>query len=164
MLEKYWPVGVGIGVILVSQLCYACRGKIPNSYNFGSLVGAWAICCGAHGMHVIQGDLFASLFASLLALAISLPGYRWGIGAGCVKSQVAFGAWIGCGLPFNSAAIVTAVSTILALILTFVGIRIVVARFESKGEETPMFFPAQLTFTIGSVLGVAICWLAFQPG
>ena len=40
--------------------------------------------------------------------------YKFGLGAGCLKAQMAFGAWVGCALPWETALIVTVATTLWA--------------------------------------------------
>jgi hypothetical protein len=162
-LMHYWPIGVGLCVVMIAQLWHAFGDRVPNGLTLGAIGVAWLLSlsnANLRGTLLIQGDLGASLLAAFLPMLILLPFYGFGLGAGCVKSQMAFGAWVGCGLSLVPALAAAAAATILSVILTYAGCLIAMVRAPRDTENAPYEFPAQLTFVFGNVLGIMIFWLA----
>jgi hypothetical protein len=97
------------------------------------------------------GGLGASLLATLATFLGALPFYRHlGLGAGCVKAQMAFAAWVGCCLEWQDALVVSIVGVGTAMALTYLG-----ARVWKATKQHAVVFPAQVTFSIGALVGIA---------
>ena len=90
-----------------------------------------------------------------------LPFYAYRIlGAGCVKAQAVFGAWVGCALPLSACLVATLTTTLGAALLTSV---IAGLWYLMQSEETRpgYLFPAQVTLSIGSLLMLVVAWASF---
>jgi hypothetical protein len=87
-----------------------------------------------------------------------LPLYsRHRLGAGCIKTQMAFGAWAGCALPFPYAQALIATSTIGGLLFTYFVLRMVVA--EKEPDELRRYdFPAQATISAVTAVSALAIW------
>jgi hypothetical protein len=124
------------------------------------MVSGWLVAVGISGSTTLHGGgLAASLAASAVGLVLLLPFYRGGsLGAGCVKMQMAFGAWVGCGLNLPTAVAVTAAATVAGIALTTAGVSLAALRLRAQQEAGAggFLFPAQLTLSLGSVCGVIV--------
>ena len=166
MLAMNWeplPVAVGVVVLSIAAVSQAYARRVPNVLTLPAILAGWAyslhIDVASHAMW--PGPAFqASFIGSFAALLIMLPFYRiHSLGAGCVKSQTAFGAWMGCALPLLPSLALTARATVTSLMFTyFVAIR--VAAGKSPNEERSHYeFPAQITITIVTAVSVLACWI-----
>jgi hypothetical protein len=100
---------------------------------------------------------------TVLALLIMWPIFRiYGLGAGCVKAQMPFAAWICAALPLLPALAFIAAATIAGLIVTFVYLRTGVVDLPDEGQIS-YAFPAQITMTVVAVAGVIACWMISYP-
>src|SRR4051812_3157601 len=89
--------------------------RVPNWLSLGAAAaGLGAAVAVTNGLAPSAGGgLGSSLASALLGGLLLLPCYASGsLGAGCVKMQTAFGAWVGCALPLPAALWVTAVATL----------------------------------------------------
>jgi Flp pilus assembly protein protease CpaA len=149
--------------MLVAALSQAFTTKVPNILTFSAIIVGWlvaiSITCSA-GVNSNGGGIDESFSATILGLFLLIPLYRiTHLGAGCVKMQMAFGAWIGCAVPLHRAIVLTLAGTILGILLTAILLYVQVrsrARKSPGGSEIPRsrLLPAQITLSIGSILGV----------
>src|SRR5262245_59703825 len=102
MLLPYWPVAIGVGVLLIAAWLNGKSGRVPNLLTFGMIAAAWLAAWFVIGPQLAPssgGSLGSSLASTFAALVVLLPAYAIGfVPAGCVKAQMAFGAWLGCAL------------------------------------------------------------------
>jgi Flp pilus assembly protein protease CpaA len=104
------------------------------------------------------GGILPSLASAVIGLALLIPFYAAGwLGGGCVKMQMAFGAWIGCAFAMIPAVRITAVATLAGGIFTL-GALIVARklRLNTEGGPASQLFPAQVTLSIGSSAGALV--------
>lgn len=155
-----WPALVGLLVVLVATVLHSRTDRVPNALTLPAILVAWlfgAAISKHGGVEWAGGSLWGSLAGTALALVISLPSYRRGLGAGTVKAQMAFGAWVGCGLPLLPTVCITSVATALGAALTYAGC--VVLRRLVEAPHEGLEFPAQSTYAIGTLFCV-LGWLA----
>jgi Flp pilus assembly protein protease CpaA len=108
------------------------------------------------------GGLLPSLAATAVGFFLLVPFYRSaGLGAGCVKMQMAFGAWVGCAMDLPSAVLVTGLATVEGGFVTLIGASIAFQRIRSQDWVSAWthLFPAQTTLSLGSVCGVVAAGL-----
>jgi Flp pilus assembly protein protease CpaA len=164
-----WPVWVGLVVLVAAAWMNHRWGRIPNQATFGAIGAAWAVAAFLAGFApTTGGSLASSVICTFAALAALAPAYALGcMPAGCVKAQMAFGAWLGCGLGLGPALTATVVATIAGQLATAAAVSIYQLRQRSlvqAGDEPvdysrpPDLFPIQTTLTVGSLLGIAVAF------
>jgi prepilin peptidase CpaA len=95
----HWPLLFISAAMVVAAVIDGWKLKVPNWLTFPLIVGGWAfgLC---HNLGWLEGSgeggLGASLLGTLVGFALLLPVYAiGGMGAGDVKMQMGFGAWVG---------------------------------------------------------------------
>src|SRR5262245_31665566 len=165
-----WPLWVGCGLLAVAAVVNHALGRVPNALSLGALGAGFLAALFVGGRAPAPqfgGGIGSSLLCSSLALVLLLGLYRMGLGAGCVKMQMAFAAWVGCGLGWMPAVTITLSATLLGSLLTLAGIwyysrqwqeqRAAVAVWGRLNEPpAPALFPAQWTLSLGSLAGLAL--------
>lgn len=113
---EYWPLVVAMGVLVVAGLLYAVLGRVPNAFTFLAIAAGWATALAQPVLFgaPLAGGIGGSLICTVAGLLMLGKLYKFGLGAGCLKAQMAFGAWVGCALPWETALIVTAATTLWA--------------------------------------------------
>jgi Flp pilus assembly protein protease CpaA len=143
--------------------------KVPNNLSLPATLAGWVVAglvSAAVGIPSQGGGILPSLAAAGLGLFLLLPFYvaRF-LGAGCVKMQMAFGAWIGCALGLEPAAWLSGLATLAGGLLTLVVgiVAIMIARKRRQVDGNPVvrfgLFPAQVTLSLGSIACVAAAGL-----
>jgi prepilin peptidase CpaA len=128
-----WPLLLLSAAMIVAAVIDVWKFKVPNWLTFPLVLSGWGLGL-FHNLGLLeepfQGGIGASLAATALGFALLLPVYSiGGMGAGDVKMQMGFGAWIGAfygleeGLKVVLFAFCTAaiIGGILALIM--IGVR-----------------------------------------
>jgi Flp pilus assembly protein protease CpaA len=169
MLAISWellPAVVGIAILTLAALSQALAGRVPNVLTLPAIVAAWifASYLDRTAQATWPGPAFWSSFlGTFAALLIMLPIYRTQrLGAGCVKAQMAFAAWICAALPLAPALVFIAAATIGGLAITFALVHLIVRDFADE-QQSNYAFPAQITMTIVAVVGVVACWMISYP-
>jgi prepilin peptidase CpaA len=159
---EMWAIWCTAGVMAIAAIVSARTLRVPNLLSLAAIVLGWsaalAINCSI-GIPSNGGGIDASLISAALGLVLLIPFYSRGwLGAGCVKMQMAFGAWVGCALGLTPAACVTAAGTLAGMVITAVAVGIVVLWRRLKPDARPTFqlFPAQVTLSIGSIGGAIV--------
>lgn len=152
-LLHYWGLGVAALVVVVAAVCQLTIRRVPNALTLSALAAAWVVAAmlsAGVAAPSSGGGLAASLLATLATLLGALPFYRnLGLGAGCIKAQMAFAAWVGCCLPWRDALVVSIVGVGIAMALTSLGVYV-----WRTTKEHAVVFPAQVTFSIGALVGI----------
>ena len=173
MAIKMWPIWCAFGLMLVAAISYALTTRVPNTLTLSATVLGWLVALAisfSRSPVSNGGGIDASLSAALLGFFLLVPffaiSYLAHLGAGCVKMQAAFGAWIGCAVPLHQAMVLTLAGTIAGIILTaiHVGFQFGFSRLRKRSmtgvRASSEVMPAQITLSIGSILGViAAAWL-----
>ncbi len=162
---EFWPLWCAIGLMTVAAAVNTRTLMIPNRLSLPALLVGWlaALLVGSSaGLPSQGGGLLSSLAAAAVGFSLLLPFYAAGyLGAGCLKMQAAFGAWVGCALPAARAATLVGAGTLAGGLLTAAAGAMVWALARRSGEELrSRLFPAQITLSLGSVAGVVVPILA----
>lgn len=94
-----WPLTLVCVAMIVAAVIDGWKLKVPNALTFPLILSGWLL--GAlHSCGLLEstgsGGLGASLAATALGFALLFPLYAiGGMGAGDVKMQMGFGAWVG---------------------------------------------------------------------
>src|SRR5690349_15140478 len=129
-------VAIGIAVLSLAALSQAYAHRVPNFLTLPAILAGWAFAIyldAAHHAAFPGNALRASLLGTFVALMIMVPVYgSAGLGAGCVKAQMAFAAWT-CGVwPLAPAMAFIACATVAGLAVTFVLLHWVAARIPDE--------------------------------
>jgi len=96
---SHWPLTFICAAMIVAAVIDGWKLKVPNWLTFPLVLSGWAL--GAlHSCGLLEstgsGGIGASLVATALGFALLFPLYAiGGMGAGDVKMQMGFGAWVG---------------------------------------------------------------------
>jgi Flp pilus assembly protein protease CpaA len=138
-----WPLWCACALLLIAAIVNLRSLLAPNWLSFG-------------------GGILPSVGATAVAFLLLAPFYQSGwLGAGCIKMQMAFGAWVGCAVGLPAAVLVTAFATIAGALFTAIGALYATLQLRSRegvGVGAHLF-PAQVTLSLGSVCGVAAAGL-----
>ena len=94
-----WPLTFVCAAMIVAAVIDGWKLKVPNWLTFPLILSGWGL--GAlHSSGLLEatgsGGIGASLIATALGFGLLFPLYAvGGMGAGDVKMQMGFGAWIG---------------------------------------------------------------------
>jgi prepilin peptidase CpaA len=96
---SHWPLLFVCLAMIVAAVIDGWKLKVPNWLTFPLILSGWALGllhdCGLFE-GTLEGGLGVSLAATALGFALLFPVYSiGGMGAGDVKMQMGFGAWIG---------------------------------------------------------------------
>lgn len=162
-----WALWCACLLLLVAAANNARSLMVPNRLSLSAILAGWllALVVGAStGIPSHGGGFLPSLAAAIVGFLLLVPFYSSGwLGAGCVKMQMAFGAWVGCALGLSAAAWITGFATVVGGLITLIaaGVFIATQRLR-RHEETVLqaqLFPAQVTLSLGSVCGVVVAGL-----
>lgn len=162
---SHWPIVVACALLAIAALMNSRSAIVPNRLTLSAILAGWLMACviaAAKWPTARESTVAASLGATVVGLLLLLPLYRsCGLGAGCVKMQMAFGAWIGCALDVPTAVLATAFATGMGLLLTAVGALWAAVRLRSDSVRSigdspavDVLFPAQATLSMGSICGI----------
>jgi prepilin peptidase CpaA len=96
---NHWPLWFVCLAMIVAAIIDGWKLKVPNWLTFPLIFSGWALGL-VHDLGWLNstgsGGIGASLAGTALGFALLLPVYSiGGMGAGDVKMQMGFGAWIG---------------------------------------------------------------------
>src|SRR5262245_23989745 len=100
LLDKWPLVFISAGMI-VAAVIDGWKFKVPNWLTFPLIISGWLLgvyyyLAGAPYPDDLSNRIAASLWGTVLGLGLLLPAYAiGGMGAGDVKMQMGFGAWVG---------------------------------------------------------------------
>src|SRR6266852_4698507 len=94
-----WPLLFLSAAMIVAAVIDAWKFKVPNWLTFPLVLSGWSLGL-IHDLGLFAGTgaggIAASLAGTVLGFALLLPVYAiGGMGAGDVKMQMGFGAWVG---------------------------------------------------------------------
>jgi Flp pilus assembly protein protease CpaA len=160
-----WALWWACLLLVIAAIINVRSLTVPNRLSLAAALAGWltAIAIDASGAIPSQGGgLAPSLAAAAVGFLLLIPFYQRGwLGAGCVKMQMAFGAWVGCALGLPIAVLVTAIATLAGMLLTAVGASMAVVRLRSQAEAGTWtyLYAAQFDLSLGSVCGVIVAGL-----
>src|SRR5262249_13405449 len=103
----HWPLAFVCVAMIVAAVIDGWKLKVPNWLTFPLVLSGWGLGL-LHSFDVLtsttgDGGIGASLVGTLLGFALLFPVYAiGGMGAGDVKMQMGFGAWIGAFYGFGA--------------------------------------------------------------
>jgi prepilin peptidase CpaA len=121
-LVNYWPLWFISLAMLASAAIDGWKLKVPNWLTFPVVLSGWALgllhTCGLFTASTGTGDVWASLAGTALGCVLLFPVYAiGGMGAGDVKMQMGFGAWIGAFYGFSLGLWVIVCAFCLAVVI-----------------------------------------------
>jgi len=102
-----WPIALVSLAMIVAAIIDGWKLKVPNALTFPLIISGWIL--GLFNTFQILpdsgiGGIGGSLTATVLGFALIFPVYAiGGMGAGDVKMQMGFGAWVGAYYSFSQA-------------------------------------------------------------
>jgi prepilin peptidase CpaA len=104
---SHWPLWLLCLAMIAAAVIDGWKLKVPNWLTFPLVLGGWALGL-AHNFDLLEstgsGGLGASLAGTALGFALLFPLYAiGGMGAGDVKMQMGFGAWVGAFYGLSAA-------------------------------------------------------------
>src|SRR5262245_28620988 len=96
---SHWPLTLVCSAMIVAAVIDGWKLKVPNWLTFPLVISGWMLGL-AHSFGWLsgtgEGGIWASLAGTTLGFLLLFPVYAiGGMGAGDVKMQMGFGAWIG---------------------------------------------------------------------
>jgi Flp pilus assembly protein protease CpaA len=159
---EYWALWVACILLLVSCLINVRNTSmaVPNWLSLPSILIGWLAALTLTTTSILPaagGGLLSSIGAAMIGPLSLMPLYAIGVlGAGSVKMQMGFGAWVGGALPFGKAALLLGVGGLVCLGICF-GIAVVF--MSRKTSDLPnedvapkrRLIPAQPVLAVGSI-------------
>lgn len=107
VIIENWPLMFVCVAMIVAAIIDGWKLKVPNWLTFPLVISGWLLgLCHTFGWlpGTGIGGIGSSLAGTALGMALLLPVYSiGGMGAGDVKMQMGFGAWVGAFYPANAA-------------------------------------------------------------
>lgn len=164
---EYWPIWVAAAVLIIATMFQVLTGRVPNAFTFPAIALAWLVVL-LHSvpglMPPLHGDIVSSIAGTVAGLVMLLKAYRLGLGAGCLKAQMAFGAWVGCALGLETTLLTVVFATLLGQVVLLLA-HIVIGRLRGNpsndfvGAEqasADAMLPAQTSLAVGSIGGILL--------
>ncbi len=174
-----WPLAVAVLVLVAAAALNHGWWRIPNQFTLGAIAAAWFTALAFIHSGVAPtagGGISSSVASTFVALFALLPLYMLGfLPAGCVKTQMAFGAWVGCALPISAAWLVVGLASVGGMLVTAAIVSVYQLRQSAAAKtaagssepidvtKPPEMFPLQTTLSLGSILGL-VATLVFAAG
>jgi prepilin peptidase CpaA len=129
---SHWPLGLVCVAMIVAAVIDGWKFKVPNWLTFPLVLSGWLLgLVHTFGLSEATGSggIGASLAGTALGFGLLFPVYAiGGMGAGDVKMQMGFGAWIGAfyglgaglGIIFWAFCLAVVIGGVLALAMIFV--------------------------------------------
>lgn len=132
LILSNWPLLFVCLAMVVAAVIDGWKLKVPNWLTLPLIVTGWILglvhTCGFLTPSTGEGGILGSLAGTLVGLALLLPIYAiGGMGAGDVKMQMGFGAWIGAFFSVSVAlwtivwafCLATVIGGIMAVVMIF---------------------------------------------
>src|SRR5579864_5003005 len=105
---NHWPLWFICLAMVAAAVIDGWKLKVPNWLTFPLVLSGWGLGL-LHNFGLLEatgaGGIGASFAGAALGFALLFPVYAiGGMGAGDVKMQMGFGAWIGAFFGFNGIA------------------------------------------------------------
>ncbi|HXG12417.1 MAG TPA: A24 family peptidase [Gemmataceae bacterium] len=116
-----WPLLVVCTAMIVAAVIDGWKLKVPNWLTFPLILSGWLLGL-LHNFGLLEGSgtggIGASLAGTALGFLLLLPVYAiGGMGAGDVKMQMGFGAWVGAFYGYDKGMWVIIYAFCVAVIL-----------------------------------------------
>src|SRR5437868_11465934 len=103
---NHWPLWFICVAMILAAVIDGWKLKVPNWLTFPLVLSGWGLGL-LHSFGLLagtgEGGIGASLAATALGFALLFPVYAiGGMGAGDVKMQMGFGAWVGAFYGFGA--------------------------------------------------------------
>src|ERR687883_858 len=107
---NHWPLWFVCLAMIVAAVIDGWKLKVPNWLTFPLVFAGWGLGL-VHNFGLLEstgtGGLGASLAGTALGFALLFPVYAiGGMGAGDVKMQMGFGAWVGAFYGFGGLGVI----------------------------------------------------------
>ena len=118
----HWPLAFVCAAMIVAAVIDGWKLKVPNWLTFPLVLSGWALGL-IHSFNLLTnwtggGDVWASLACTALGFLLLFPVYAvGGMGAGDVKMQMGFGAWVGAFYGFATGLWVVFWAFCLAVVI-----------------------------------------------
>ncbi len=119
---NHWPLWFISLAMALAAVIDGWKLKVPNWLTFPLVVSGWALglmhMFGLFTSATGSGDVWASLAGTALGFILLFPVYAvGGMGAGDVKMQMGFGAWVGAFYGFASGLWIVFCAFCLAVVI-----------------------------------------------
>ena len=119
---NHWPLWFISLAMVAAAVIDGWKLKVPNWLTFPLVLSGWALgllhTFGWFTSATGVGDVWASLAATTLGFLLLFPVYAvGGMGAGDVKMQMGFGAWVGAFYGFASGLWIVFCAFCLAVVI-----------------------------------------------
>ena len=119
---NHWPLWFISLAMVAAAVIDGWKLKVPNWLTFPLVLSGWTLGLAAHVRLLTSatgvGDIWASLAATALGFILLFPVYAvGGMGAGDVKMQMGFGAWVGAFYGFASGLWIVFCAFCLAVVI-----------------------------------------------
>jgi Flp pilus assembly protein protease CpaA len=156
MPELSWPIYVGMVLLLISAIINVMSKEylVPNWLSLSSLVGGVlvAVIWGPS----FKADIVSCAMGALIGLfGMVLPFSKGYLGAGSVKMQMAFGAWVGAGASSNQTMGMMIGTTLLAALAALGLGFILMKQMEKRLAVDPNYIPNMRTMPVQPIIFVA---------
>ena len=154
-----FAIFAGTVVITTAAVLQTRVQRVPNAFALGSLALAWAVALSMTVTGAAPGGLASSIGGALVGGMMLLPLYFiGGLGAGCVKAQMSFGAWIGCAMGFSPSVQTVAIATLAGIVMLRGLYSAVVRLYPSVEYDLSTWqMNAQSPLSLGSIAGLIGC-------
>ncbi len=119
---SHWPLWFISLAMIVAAVIDGWKLKVPNWLTFPLVLSGWTLgllhSFGLFAGTAGTGDVWASLAGTALGFALLFPVHAvGGMGAGDVKMQMGFGAWIGAFYGFSDGLWIILCAFCLAVVI-----------------------------------------------
>jgi prepilin peptidase CpaA len=119
---NHWPLWFISLAMVAAAVIDGWKLKVPNWLTFPLVLSGWALgllhTFGLFTSATGSGDVWASLAGTALGFILLFPVYAvGGMGAGDVKMQMGFGAWVGAFYGFASGLWIVFCAFCLAVVI-----------------------------------------------
>jgi len=171
----YWPIWIGLSYQFAAGLIYWVTGKVPHALTISAVAVAWftAVLGQVPGfLPATGGGIVSSVICTAACFAALKKIEQVGLGAGCMKSQTAFGAWMGCALPFDRALLMCGFAATIGIAMMGVFMMMMAHRYDRPANGSrpdgsltgKQEFPAQTAVSLGSIGGVLLAFMLGAQG
>jgi prepilin peptidase CpaA len=129
----HWPLAFVCAAMIVAAVIDGWKLKVPNWLTFPLIISGWLLGL-LHNFDLFTdstgtGGIGSSLICTFLGMALLYPVYViGGMGAGDVKMQMGFGAWVGAYYYLDGPGIVLIAFCVAAIVGGFLAAGMILLR------------------------------------